>query len=593
MTPQSESRLALTSKDAKGLKLLLVMFYVSPRTSLAVLFMLLVSGVAEGLGLATFVPLFSMLLTEDGGLPTDTLSRAFAGGLAAIHIEPGVVSLLVVVVLFFWLKAATFIAARVTMGTAAARFATDLRSKLMDALVHARWEYFKGKAVGDLANAMTTEVGAASGALNSAFDFTSTVPQVVVYLVLSLVISWQLTLGGLAASVVIWMLFHRFVVLVRAAGNQQRDSMDTLVNRLVDQLVGIKPIKAMAAEDQFSPMVATENEGMYLGLRGDIVNRSMMTGLGEPVLVTLLALTAIAAETIARVPLATLMVTGMVLYRTASTVMRLQQRYQVLAAIEGYVHAILSEIEDARAARESHPGTRVPKFAKAITIADLWYSFGSHSVLKGANLTIDAGRITAVHGPSGSGKTTLIDLVIGLYSATRGSIRIDDQPIETLDIAAWRRMVGYVPQDVLLFNDTLLANVTLSDPALTRADAEAALRRAGAWDFVTNMERGLDGRVGERGQRLSGGQRQRIAIARALVRKPRLLILDEPTTALDPATEAEICATLRSLAGETAVLVVSHQKALVEIADRVFRMSDGCVLTGSPAAAPADIAALR
>ena len=146
------------------------------------------------------------------------------------------------------------------------------------------------------------------------------------------------------------------------------------------------------------------------------------------------------------------------------------------------------------------------------------------------------------------------------------------------DAAAWRGMIGYVPQETFLFHDTVMANVTLGDQDISRAEAEAALRRAEAWEFVAALPEGMDAIVGERGARLSGGQRQRIAIARALIRDPALLILDEATTALDPETEAGIVATVRRLAGKVTVLSISHQLAMRQAADVAYRLEQGCAV---------------
>jgi ATP-binding cassette subfamily C protein len=168
-----------------------------------------------------------------------------------------------------------------------------------------------------------------------------------------------------------------------------------------------------------------------------------------------------------------------------------------------------------------------------------------------------------------------VDLVIGLLRPQAGEVLIDGVPLETLDRRAWRRMIGYVPQDTLLLHDSVLANVTLGDPALTRADAERALRQAGAWEFVSALPEGLDTPVGERGGRLSGGQRQRIAIARALVHEPKLLILDEPTSALDAAAEAAVRDTLRALKGRYTLLAITHRPALLDVSDQVLHMTGG------------------
>lgn len=140
-------------------------------------------------------------------------------------------------------------------------------------------------------------------------------------------------------------------------------------------------------------------------------------------------------------------------------------------------------------------------------------------------------------------------------------------------------MIGYIPQETLLLHDTVMNNVTLGDPELTEADAEYALRTAGAWEFIKSMPQGIQSIVGERGGKLSGGQRQRIAIARALAHRPALLILDEATTALDPDTEAAICNTLQQLRGKLTIIAISHQPALANIADLIYRIQDGGVVS--------------
>jgi ATP-binding cassette subfamily C protein len=181
-------------------------------------------------------------------------------------------------------------------------------------------------------------------------------------------------------------------------------------------------------------------------------------------------------------------------------------------------------------------------------------------------------------GPSGAGKTTIADLIIGLLRPQLGQILIDNVPLEQIDLRQWRRMIGYVPQEAFLLHDTVLWNVTLGDPEVNEAAAEAALRAAGAWEFVAELPQQIHSSVAERGMALSGGQRQRIAIARALAHGPRLLILDEVTSSLDPQSEAAICRTLRELRGRLTILAISHQAALVEAADRIYRIQNGAAI---------------
>jgi ATP-binding cassette subfamily C protein len=232
-------------------------------------------------------------------------------------------------------------------------------------------------------------------------------------------------------------------------------------------------------------------------------------------------------------------------------------------------------MQEAEDAREETLGHREPVFKKGIRFDNVSFGYNEKLVLNELNFQLPKGKFIAIVGPSGAGKTTVVDLVIGLLRPNSGEIWIDELPQSQIDIYSWRRMIGYVPQETLLLHDTVLVNVTLGDETIHKEDVEDALRAAGAWDFVCRLPQGLQTVVGERGGKISGGQRQRIAIARALVKKPELLILDEATTALDPSTEAAICDTMIMLAGDVTILSISHQSAMLEAAETAYRLEGG------------------
>ena len=155
---------------------------------------------------------------------------------------------------------------------------------------------------------------------------------------------------------------------------------------------------------------------------------------------------------------------------------------------------------------------------------------------------------------------------------------LDGVPLDEIDLRSWRRQIGYVPQELILLHDSVYANVALGNPGIGKSDVRRALEIAGAWAFVDALPNGMMTTVGQAGAKLSGGQRQRIALARALASRPKLLILDEVTSALDPKTEQEICDNIRSMAHDTTILAITHRPTYLEIADRIYQVDDHTVM---------------
>jgi len=194
------------------------------------------------------------------------------------------------------------------------------------------------------------------------------------------------------------------------------------------------------------------------------------------------------------------------------------------------------------------------------------------------------GRITTLVGPSGIGKTTVLDLILGLLLPKGGRILMGGVDSPEVDLLKWRQMVGYVPQDVTLFHDSIRNNIALGEEDYSDEEVWRSLRAAGANEFVEELPLRLDHVVGERGQMISGGQRQRIALARALLHRPAILILDEGTGGLDHETEAGICQRIREMVDKDGLTVisVSHGDAWRAVADHVFKLADAKLVAVEP-----------
>ena len=584
MSPHTVARLArirvaLASAQDRSLALLPLVFQVSPVRMVVAMTLLTAGGLAEGLGLATFLPLFGMLAPTVDGATSNPVAEAFSGVFAAIGYTPSIGVLLVAVVAFFWLRAGMLVVAQVQIASAAAGFATELRNRLLAALLAARWDFLKRKQPGVIANSMTNEATIASNLVIQAFDILAAAVQVAIYLGLALIISWPMTLAGLVAGGILWAIQRIFIERARRAGTIRANAMTSASAQLVDRIGAIKGVKAMARGDAYAAMIDYETLRLQDGYLKHVVSKAYMQAIGDPLLLSLIAGAAAVAVGVLHVDLSRVFVTGLVVFKSANSLTKVQQKLQIQAGSESFMLNLLNELHDAESAVETHSGKGPPLLTDVIAVENVSFRYTPEGqpVLRNLSLNIQANRITTLYGPSGSGKTTLCDMLLGFCVADDGRITVDGTDLRTLDMTQWRRQIGYVPQEITLFNDTLLANVTLRNPEFTAEDASEALRRAGAETFVQAMESGLATPLGERGLRLSGGQRQRVALARALIHRPRLLLLDEPTAALDPATEAEICQTLRDLSATMTIVAISHQSSLAEVADRTYQFSGGTV----------------
>jgi ATP-binding cassette, subfamily C, bacterial len=331
----------------------------------------------------------------------------------------------------------------------------------------------------------------------------------------------------------------------------------------------------MAREESAASLLEIETLQLNRALRREIFSKEALRTFHESAIMLLSVVGLFLALVQWRLPLATVMVLVVALSRTLAELGKVQRQYQQMRACEAAYWSVHRFLRDAERAREAPLGTMVPPLERGIRVEHVSFAYQRGWVLRDVSLDIPAGQLTTLVGSTGAGKTTLVDLITALLRPQAGEVFVDDVPLAAIDRRRWRRMIGYVPQETLLLHDTVMANVTLGDPDLSERDAEAALRAAGAWDFVERLPERMQTLVGERGAGLSGGQRQRLAIARALVRRPRLLILDEATSALDAGSEAEICRVLRGLRGALTILAISHRSALVEAADLVYRIEEG------------------
>jgi ATP-binding cassette subfamily C protein len=545
--------------------------------SLMTIGLLVVAGVAESMGLATLLPLIRIAMDDDQSdwEPSD-LERAVQTWIEGMGIDLTFPSVSLVFLSLLSLKAAAILTAKRRVGYQAARTVTEMRLALLRGLLTARWSYFTQQPIGGLANSFGTEANRTEKAYSNLFLAIQQLVLTFSYVTVASALAWQLVVGAALGGAMMWGVMHGYVVFAGRAGRKQTRVTSSLLARVTDGLQSMRLLKATAQEDAIGPILAANTRDLKRSIKRQVLAKASLTALNEPLIGVFVIALIYYAKVGLGMAMAELFVLVFAFARGLSTLNRVQARFQKTSIDASAVMALQEMIDKAEANREENTGTRQARLSQRLELRDVSVRYEDRPVLDHISLEIPVGRITAILGESGAGKTTLVDTLTALTRPSEGDVYVDGVPMAELDINAWWGQIGFVPQEVLMLNDTLRTNITLGSEA-TDAEIEEALRAARAWDFVSELPEGLETGTGERGARFSGGQRSRLALARALLRKPSLLILDEATASLDAPSERAIWDALEALRGRMTIVAISHQPHLATVADRIYRIDAGHV----------------
>ncbi len=562
-----------------------------PGRSATALGAVFLAGLLDGLGLSMLLSMLTLVAGTEEGEPS-LPQRVALGVTEFLGLEPTAVNLLVLATLLIAGKAALTLAANRQVGYTVARIASDLRLALIRAIVNANWRYYVQQSVGRLSTSVASEAQRAADAFQHSAETAALLLNAIIYLAIALSISLPAGLAALAAGAFLVVALGRLIRKSRRASRQQTELLKSLLGAMGSRLAAAKPLKAMAREGHVEALLSDQTRALRKALRRQVIAKEALSALQEPLVAIMVCVGFFLGLVVLEMPMPSLLVMLFLLARVVNYVSKAQRAFQQVAMRESGYWSIHRAIDAARAQREPPGGTRRVALERELRFERVSFGYGGRPILREQSLVIPARELTVIIGPSGAGKTTVLDLVVGLHQPESGRILVDGVPLAEMDLRDWRRQIGYVPQESVMVNESVAYNVTLGEP-VPEEDIREALRAADALAFVEAMPEGLQTSIGEGGSRLSGGQRQRLAIARALIHKPRLLILDEATSNLDPEAQAVVIETLQHLKGRLTMLAVAHQEILMQAADRLYRMADGEIREVGAAAGTTERASLH
>ena len=543
----------------------------------------LVGSLLEGVSIGLMIPLLDVMIGAGGSATAGVFDRWMQSWAGQIAADSRVVVLCAAILLLVLVKTIVMVANAVLGARLTATVTHDLRVRLSRRLLGVGYLYFVRYDQGRLMSVLEAQTYRTGEAMTLLVQLLGAACAAIVFVVLLLLLSWQLTLLVVLVAIPVSLLVRRVTRRASAVGAALVESYATLAGRLVELLTAMRTIRVFGREAAEGDRIeAASDAARGLSVRSEALTQSIQP-MAE-LLYTPVFLAVLLYGWFTQMPMTSLLTFLLLSFRLPPHLKRLDYARVSL----GTYAAGIAEVEQILGSPEpttltsGHVEFQALHEGIVFEAVTFRHAQGGSPALDAITFSIPRNRVVAIVGRSGSGKSTILNLLCRLYDPTAGRILVDGRALPEYELGSWRRRIAIAGQDVEVLSGTIRESIEYGTGTLTEAELRQFAVAAHADEFIDAMPEGYDTDVLARGARLSGGQRQRIALARALARRPEILILDEATNALDPQSEAAIRDTIQGLAGKCTIVIVAHRLELVRSADHVVVLADGRVVDEGP-----------
>jgi subfamily B ATP-binding cassette protein MsbA len=549
----------------------------------AIIVLALLTSLFEGVGLTLVIPLVQSL-GQDGG---PYISRGYLGFLekfiGSIPSADRTATVLGLMFAAILAKSVISYANMTLLGLVYGRISHRLRTAIFNRIVSIPLATLERQESGTLLNTLSNETWRVTDAVNHIYAIITSASTAVVFIALLVVLDWKKALLAIACLSLIPPVVNLVSRRAKALSRVALETNEALAQQTWSTINGLRTIHTFgreAYEQERFNAISDRVRNLFLKMALVSMSSGPITEIMATGIIALLVLL-VSGDTGG---MATLVAFVAILYRLQPRLMALLSGQTELASLDASITVVAELLRGEREPRvcnELRPVIEGPISFRNVTFR---YPDASVPAVQDFSFEFPSIGIIAIVGASGAGKSTLLDLILGFQVPESGEIRVGGLKLTEAVAPAWRQRTGVVSQDPYVFDDTVRANIVYGRPDASDAEVFRAAQAVAADKFIQMLPQAYDTRIGERAVSLSGGQRQRLALARAFLRDPDLLLLDEATNALDPSTEAEFQATLKKFASNRAVVVVAHRFSTVEIADHVIVLQNGQIAEqGRPA----------
>ena len=541
----------------------------------------LIAGLFGGIGIGAIIPLFAFI-NKDGQRieELDSISLIIERFFGVLGLEYSLFFLIVMVVALFTLKAAITYLSFYLNEKIATSYENKARKNLFRKTLKADWPFLLEQRIGHLESVLMQDTYMSSGILSNINAVIMTGTSMLMYAFIAINISASITFLTLGLGVVLFFLLRPFFYKIRKLSENFGKTYRNINNHVSEHMIGSKTIKSIGAEDKVIDS-AMEDMELLRKIRIDIALYNKAPGAFlEPlgfVFISILLLFYYHYD-----PMFNIASFAAIMYlvqKKISFMQGINTRLNSINEALPHLQTVIDFEKHAEDHEEKDEGDLPFSFEKEMSVKNVSFAYNSdRRVLNNLSLNIKRGEMVGLIGLSGAGKTALVDILLRLFRPGSGEILIDGKNINDIRVTEWRKKVSYVSQEIFLLNDTIENNIKFYDASISDKDIVEATKMANIYDFIYSLPDNFKTIVGERGVRLSGGQRQRIILARALARKPEVLILDEATSALDNESEVLIQKSIESLKNQVTVLAIAHRLSTVMNSDRLIVMDNGKII---------------
>lgn len=550
------------------------------------------SVLAEGFGLLMLLPLLQGLdgtQFDNASLVSPGLKFGLGGItsyvqiiLSQLNLQNSKIALLALITGAFLLKGALVFLVLAFGAYLRGNLLKKVKSQLFDCYANMNYEYYIGKNTGHFINVINEQINRTLIAFNYFTQVGVLAIQALGYLILGFFVAWRFGFIVLVLGLILITLFRLINKFVIGYSNKIAKESGQLAQLLIQVMHAFKYLLSTGQilkmrVDIMASINNLANHQIKIGFANAITDAAR-----EPIAVIFVVLTLFMEVIIFEQPLAPILVSILLFYRGLNFSLALQGAWQSMLEYIGSVELLHAEFKSQDTNSEIKGSLPIENFSKNIVFKNVDFSYGQQleGGITNISLEIPARSTVALVGKSGAGKSTLVDLITLVLRPQNGQILIDGVSEKDISTESWRSQIGYVSQEMIMFDDTIANNICLGDKFTLSKDElmrkiQAASQQANISEFIDSLPESYETLVGDRGLRLSGGQRQRLFIARELFRNPNLLILDEATSALDSESERAIQKSIEDLKGRVTVIIIAHRFSTIRSVDNIYVFDDG------------------